>query len=64
MLKSRDQLYAREFYNLPENIAIDLLMNGFAVKPDEPGPSEIKPVAPTEFKAKKKQRRARTENES
>jgi hypothetical protein len=75
MLRSYDQLQARQFYNLPENIANDLLDRGYAALPDpwpvretKPvGPSEIKPVEPSETKVvvkKKLSARGRTEKES
>ena len=67
MLKCRDQLQAQRYYNLPQEIASDLVFNGFATWADETkpaGPSEIKPAAPTEFKAKKKRNRAPMVRES
>jgi len=74
MLRSVDQLQALQFYNLPENVAHNLIAQGYAVLPDpwptretKPvGPSEIKPIEPSEFKVGKKKpsRRGRTAKES
>ncbi len=72
MLRSRDSLVAGHFYNLPENIAQDLIRRGIAMIPDpwptretKPvGPSEIKPIEPTELKVKKNSRRGQMEKES
>jgi hypothetical protein len=59
MLKTEDQLFAGNYYNVPTLTALDLARRGFAELPAElrpQGPSEIKPVEPTEIKAKKKLR--------
>lgn len=72
MLRSHDQLQARQFYNLPENVANNLIELGYAQLPDpwptreiKPvGPSEIKPIEPLETKVKKNFRRERTAKES
>lgn len=74
MLRTKDQLVASHFYNLPEAKANELIARGFAKLPGEwpqrdikpAGPAEIKPMEPAETKAKvkKNSRRGRTENES
>lgn len=65
MLKTRDQLQAGQWYNLPRLTAIWLVEQGLALGPEFPpvGPSEIKPAGPSEIKVtvKKKLKRARTE---
>lgn len=75
MLKSRDQLQAGQWYNLPRLTAIWLVEQGLALGPvpnsnnllrpeiKPAGPSEIKPAGPSEIKviAKKKLKRTPTE---
>jgi hypothetical protein len=75
MLRTRDQLMLGHFYNLPEARANDLIRQGMAKLPGPwpniettpVGPSEIKPIEPSETKEPKKKllsRRGRTEKES
>jgi hypothetical protein len=72
MLRTKDQLYAGQYYNLPHHEASELVVpdaNGkiYAAWADDlkpVGPSEIKPAGPTEFKPKKKLSRAQTARES
>ena len=62
MSKTRDQLQAGQFYNLPRLTATWLIEQGYARGLDNQlvGPLEIKPVAPAEIKVKKKSKRAQT----
>lgn len=65
MVKTRDQLHAGQSYNMSETDAYWLVEQGFAVEEGKPaGPSETKPIVPSEIKAKKKLSRARTARES
>ncbi len=65
MLKTRDSLQAGNFYNLPRLTAFYLIEQGDAESQEMPrvGPTETKPVEPTEVKvvAKKKRSHAQTE---
>lgn len=74
MLRSRHQLAAGRFYNLPQDIADNLVARGYAelpapwpVRETKPvGPSEMKPAGPSEMKIAKKKlsRRGATAKES
>ncbi len=71
MRRTKGQLVAGRFYNLPENIARDLMARGYAALPEPwpvreakpAGPSESKPIAPSEVKVKKNSQRGPTAKE-